>query len=314
VADLLARDAPWAGAPAAVAVAKRPTATAGPGRSTTSRSGTAGSGSARYGSSARYGTGPSGGPSSASRAGSRPEDGRRLRQFVDAAWSPQWRFVTIAAAVLLAGLMANGVMLVTFSGPSHSATAESDEGGYPADDTDPNAASRTYDDNGRPIDSALTPMFASPASAAVAQPGVGLPLALTSLGTAAPAVSPTGTTVLRGVPVASAPVRAVAPGTSGTGTGIGSVTTSSKSGSAVGNLVRDTASDLGKTVDDTASGLGKTLKKTATGLGDTVGDVADGLLGSGSSSRSRTGSSRNDSSNGSKSTSNRGLVGNLLGR
>jgi hypothetical protein len=209
--------------------------------------------------------------------------------------------------------MANGVMLVTFSGPSHSATAESDEGGYPADDQDPNAASRTYDDNGRPIDSALTPMFAAPAGAST-QPGVGLPLTLTSLGTTVPAISPTGTRVLRGVPSASTPIRAVSPITSGTGTGSVSASNRSSSGGAIGNVVRDTTSGLGKTVEDTASGLGKTLKKTTTGLGNTVSDVADDLLGTGGSSKSKSGSSRNDSSNSSKSSSNSGLLGRLVGR
>ena len=301
VADLLARDAPWSGAPSAVAVAKRPASTS------------------------RTASPHNGGSPRTSRAVTPGAGDSRLRQFAAAAWGPQWRFVTIAAAVLLAGLMANGVMLVTFSGPSHSATAESDEGGYPTNE-DPNAASRVYDDNGFPVDSALSPMFSAPGTGdltAANTSGVGLPMTLTSLGTAVPTSSPTGTTVLRGTQTTSTPVRAVAPGTGGTGTGTGtgsaSTTSRSSSGGAVGSVVRDTASGLGKTVEKTSSGLGKTLKKTTTGLTDTVGNVTDDLVGGGSSksksSNSSSGKSSSGSSNsGSKSGSNGGLLGGLLGK
>ncbi|HTK62752.1 MAG TPA: hypothetical protein VL595_10250 [Pseudonocardia sp.] len=303
VADLLARDAPWSGAPSAVAVAKRP---AGSGRSGSAASGPTRAGATRAGASG-YGAPP---------AVSAPNADGPLRRFASAAMGPQWRFVTIAAAVLLTGLMANGVMLVAFHGPGHSTSAGSDEGGYP--DNDPNQASRSYDDNGLPIDSALTPMFAAPGIGDLASAntvGIRLPMTLTSLGTAAPATSATGTSVPRAAPTTSTPVRAVAPST-GTGTGSVGTTARSSSGGGVGNVVRDTTSGLGKTVDDTASGLGRTLDKTATGLGNTVGNVADDLLGG--SSKSKSGSSKSDSSSdkssGGSSKSSGGLVGGLLGR
>lgn len=312
VADLLARDAPWAGAPAAVAVAKRParsTAPFVPAQRTASPTYT-------MPSASRAGT----------EVGVKAGGDSRLRQFTAAAWGPQWRFVTIAAAVLFAGLMANGVMLVTFNGPGHSAAAGSDEGGYP----DPNDASRTYDDNGFPTDSALSPIFSSPGTgdlSASNASALGLPMTLTSLGTAAPTASPSrSTTVLRSAPVASTPVRAVSPTT--TSTGSTGTSTRSSSGSTLGNVVRDTTSGLGDTVSDTTTGLGKTvekttdglgktLKKTTDGLGKTVGNVADDLLGGGSS-KSKSNSSDSHSSNkssggSSKSGSNGGLLGGLLG-
>lgn len=277
VADLLARDAPWAGAPSAVPVATRVTAartTAGASRAASKRRG--------------------------------PRE-NRLRRIVAAAWGPQWRFVTIAGAVLAAGLMANGVMLVTFSGPGHSATAEAEDGGYPSEDSTRDTS--RYEAGERyswPADSALAPMFAVPASAStVSGLGLGLPLTLASLGQPIPASNGSTATVLRDTPAASTPVRAVAPTTGGTG----SVTTGDKSSAPVGTLVREPVRGLGTTVDDTASGLGKTVKKTTSGLGDTVGGVADGLTGSGSSSKSKS-----NSSNGSKAGSEGGgLLGGLLG-
>lgn len=321
VADLLARDAPWAGAPAAVAVTKRPAGAARP----------------AYGHPgpvipAQRRSSPVSAVRTPTGAGGRAPAGHgdRIRRFASAAWGPQWRFVTIAAAVLVAGLMANGVMLATFSGPSRSTTAESGEGGYPneggyPDEGDPNAASRTYDDNGMPIDSALTPMFAAPGTGNLAPAntsGVGVPMTLAALGTAAPATSTARTTALRSTPVASVPVRASTPSSSGSG----SVSTSGKSssGSVLGDVVRDTTSGLGdtledttstlgKTVDQTTTGLGKTLQKTTKGLGDTLGNVTDDLLGGGSSrSKSRSSSSRS-SGESSRSSSNGGLLGGLLG-
>lgn len=294
VADLLARDAPWSGAPTSVPVAKRPAGTV---RAASASTGVL--------------------PGSPRPGAARTSDGR-LREFAAAAWGPKWRFVTIAAAVLVAGLMANGVMLAAFHGSGHSAIAESEEGGYP--DSDPNQASRSYDDNGLPIDSALAPMFAAPGTGdlpAANTVGIRLPMTLTSLGTAAPATSATGTSVLRGTPAASTPVRAVAPST-GTGTGSAGTSARTSSGGGVGNVVRDTTSGLGKTVDDTASGLGKTLDKTTTGLGNTVGKVTDDLLGG--SSKSKSGSSKSESSgsrspgSGSRSSSNGGVLGGLLGK
>lgn len=324
VADLLARDAPWSGAPTAVAVAKRPAGAA------THPSGAARSTSAPFVPAQRSASPVYTGPSVSLTAAKAVGDSR-LRQIASVAWTPQWRFVTIAAAVLFAGLMANGVMLVTFSGPGHSTSAEAGESGYPngPTDEDPNAASRVYDD-GVPVDSALTPMFSSPGTgdlSAANTSGIGLPMTLTSLGTTVPTASPGGTTVLRSAPVVSTPVRAVSPTTTVTGTGSTS-TSSRSSGSTLGNVVRDTTSGLGDTVSDTTSGLGKTvekttdglgktLKKTTDGLGKTVGNVADDLLGGGSSksknSSSGGHSSSRSSGGSSKSGSGGGLLGGLLG-
>ncbi|MGI8813894.1 MAG: hypothetical protein ACR2G2_00995 [Pseudonocardia sp.] len=299
VASLLARDAPWAGAPDAVAV-HMPARAAGA------------AGAARRTGATRV-TGRSKAPSTTktpSTACGMPDG--RLRRFATLAWSPKWRLATLSGAFLLAGLLTNVVLLAAGSGSgAGSAAAHSDEGGHPKE----GAISEP------PL--ALPPD--APAQPAT-RPGAGLPMALATLGESVPAANGSTPGTLPSALLggrANAAARSSG-STGGTGRTPTTRTGTSSAGGADGGVVRtlgDTVGSVGNARPDPLQApvrdLGKTQTETTSGVGKAVDDLADGLLGGeGSASKARHGDARESDnrdsdkrdSGGSRSESGGGLL------
>jgi hypothetical protein len=207
------------------------------------------------------------------------------------AWRPQFRLVTVAGAVLLAGLLANTLLNVMASDPRPTA-AQSADGGYPAAEapaaTDPGAPAPGQL-TAVPVDRVIpaparvagsTPLPAQPAPRpAAVHPAVKAPTAPATAATTDPATAPTIAARSGGSTTTAAEPRS----TESEPTGLDKVTDS-----------------LGNTLN----GLGDTVS----GLGETVG----GLLGS-SGGPSRSSSDRDDDSGDPGSNRSGGLVGGLLG-
>jgi hypothetical protein len=310
VAELIARDAPWSGAPDAVDVTGgRPSAAIPAQRA-----------SSRPDGRPETGTATRAVPRTAARAVPQGRAGHPLRRFVAAAWSPNWRLITVCAGLLVAGLLSNVVLLTATSGPDGGTRAAgSDEGGYPTDVVD------------EPPDLSIEPPPAT-------LPGLGLPLALSSLGQTVPAARPTpaATSALVGSPATrsgSVTTGSVTTGsgTTSSGTTAGSSRTPVNDGSlggtvaGVGRVAGGTVEGLGGVVGGPVGSTVKDLGRTTEHLTDTVGETVNGLLGGSSGSRdsdsresdsddSRDARDARDSDDGARSESAGGnLLGGLLG-